>query len=453
MLVTVFVGCLIPLIRNPNFYYWDDTAAAFMPMWQRIGGDILSGRSPFFQLDMWRGGNVLGEANTGLWNPVTLLLMIVTHPLDDVATGITIGKFVLFLIAAGGVFLLARNYGASPWMAAVAGAVFPLSGWVLYMNGTSWLNELAINAFAPWAWWAVRRAMQRGGRGWSIPVAAFCGYLTYSVGDPYGLLALAAVFLAVGVEVAVARRWRELWWLVLLGIGLVLLAVIIFLPFVLTSSVGFRADSGIGCVRPALPDVPRYVPRMVRVAGAALVAVAYPRGLEIARWRHRIRARLSPARARSKPVGDVPVARPSSSVPLPCSDHLPRGCYVEWDSTEQARTPMGFVRSYHARRRVAGILGHAPAMEMARIDHCAGRRLPLGFSQMGRCASPRICHPGGGEHCHARRSSGHRARKRERCRLQFSALPVGDDRAVLELSRTYSADCRFHGDGSQPGSG
>jgi hypothetical protein len=87
--------------------------------------------------------------------------------------------------------------------------------------------------------------VKRQGRGWSIPVAAATGYLTFSVGDPYGLLALAFVFAAVGVEIVLRRQYRELLWLVLLGVATALLAVVVFLPFVFTASVGVRASSGI----------------------------------------------------------------------------------------------------------------------------------------------------------------------------------------------------------------
>ncbi|MGN6197330.1 hypothetical protein [Humibacter sp.] len=244
-LVTVLIGALLPLLRVANFYYWDDSAAVAMPVWQRIGSAVLSGQAPFLYLDMWRGGNLIAEAATGMWNPVMVALMVITHPIDDVGLAIGIAKIALFLIMAGGVYLLARSYRAKPWLAAIAGAVIPLSGWALFMNGTAWINETAINAFLPWAWWALRWAVRKRGRGWSIPLAAVMGYLTFSVGDPYGLLALAFVFAAVGIEVLIRRSYRDLWWLLSLGVGMVLLAVVVFLPFVFTASVGVRVDSGI----------------------------------------------------------------------------------------------------------------------------------------------------------------------------------------------------------------
>lgn len=245
MLGAVLIGAAIPAIRNPNFYFWDDTAAVAVGVWQRIGQQVLAGELPFLQLDMWRGGNFIAEAATGMWNPVMLGLMVVTSPLDDMALAITIAKIALFLLAAGGVYLLARGYGASPWIAAVAGAVLPLSGWALFMDGTSWINGTAITAFTPWAWWALRRAYLHGFRSGAVAVAVVAGYVLASVGNPYGMVTLAAAFLAVAVEAILQRRRAEILWLVGLGVALVLMSIVIYLPFLLTSSVGFRAQSGI----------------------------------------------------------------------------------------------------------------------------------------------------------------------------------------------------------------
>jgi hypothetical protein len=243
MVLVVVVGSIIPLIRTPNFYFWDDTAGVAVGVWQRIGEQVLQGSLPFLQLDMWRGGNFIAEAATGMWNPVMLALMVGTHPLDDIAVAITISKIVLFVIAAIGVYLLARGYGASPWMSALVGAVLPLSGWALFMDGTSWINGTAITAFTPLAWWAIRRSYLKRFTPWSIVVAVVFSYLLVSVGNPYGMLTLAVVFLALAVEAFLNRRGRDIWWLVGIGFSVLLLSIVIYLPFLMTSSVGFRADS------------------------------------------------------------------------------------------------------------------------------------------------------------------------------------------------------------------
>lgn len=245
MLVTTLVGSVLPLIRTPNFYFWDDTAAVAVGVWQRIAQSVLAGQLPFLEPDMWRGGNFAAEAATGMWNPVMLFLMVATHPIDDVAVAITLAKLCLFLITAGGVYLLARSYGAPEWTAAVAGAALALSGWAIFMDGSSWINGTAITAFTPWAWWALRRAVLLGYGPWSVVLAAFFAYLVPSTGNPYGVLSLAVIFLALAIETVVTGRARRIVPLVAIGAGVLLLVVVVYLPFVFTSAYGNRANSGI----------------------------------------------------------------------------------------------------------------------------------------------------------------------------------------------------------------
>ncbi len=245
MLGATLVGSLLPLIRTPTFYYWDDTAGVAVGVWQRIAENVISGTPPFLQIDMWRGGNFIAEAATGMWNPVMLGLMVGTYPLDDVGIAITVAKFVLFLLTSGGVYVLARSFGATPWLAAVAGTTLALSGWALFMDGSSWINGTAITALTPWAWWALRRCYLGGFRPGGIIVAAIFAYLVPSTGNPYGVLTLAVVFLAVAVEAILARRPKALLWLAAIGAGVVLTVVVVYLPFLLTSSYGVRTASGI----------------------------------------------------------------------------------------------------------------------------------------------------------------------------------------------------------------
>lgn len=245
MLVTTLIGSVLPLIRTPNFYFWDDTAGVAVGVWQRIAQSVLAGQLPFLEPDMWRGGNFAAEAATGMWNPVMLFLMVVTHPIDDVAVAITLAKICLFLITAGGIYLLARSYGAPEWTAAVAGTALALSGWAIFMDGSSWINGTAITAFTPWAWWALRRTMLLEYRPWSVAVAAFFAYLVPSTGNPYGVLSLAVVFLALAIEAVVTGRARRIVPLVAIGAGVLLQVIVVYLPFVFTSAYGNRANSGI----------------------------------------------------------------------------------------------------------------------------------------------------------------------------------------------------------------
>ncbi|ALE92680.1 hypothetical protein AOC05_10790 [Arthrobacter alpinus] len=240
MLVVVAVGVIMPLRNSFNFYYWDDTAGAAVGVWQRIAEQILAGHLPLLQIDMWRGGNFAAESATGLFNPVMVGLMLGTYPIDNLALAISVAKFALFFIMAIGAYFLARAYGARPWASAIMGAVLPISGYNLFMDGTAWINGTAIMAFTPWLWWSVKRYVE--GRT-PIFVVVLMVYLLGSTGNPYGLLAAAAVIAACCIEAGIQKNWKAFRTIVLAGALGALACVLIYLPFVLTSSVGVRADS------------------------------------------------------------------------------------------------------------------------------------------------------------------------------------------------------------------
>lgn len=238
MLGTVTLAAALPLLRNTIFYFWDDTAAAAVPQWRRIAETVLSGELPLFHVDMWRGGNFAAEMATGIWNPVVVLLAVGTYWIDNMALAITVAKTVFLLITSSGVYLLAREYQARPGLAAVVGTAMPLSGYSFFMDTTSWINALMVTAFLPWVWFTGRRALRRGG---SLLWVVLAGYLCCSVGNPYGFLGAGLVFFALIVETLALRRRVMALGLAGAGIAVLLLNVMVFLPFLLTSSEGFRA--------------------------------------------------------------------------------------------------------------------------------------------------------------------------------------------------------------------
>lgn len=240
MLAVVAVGVALPLLVNRGFYYWDDTAAVAVPWYRRIAEDVLAGQLPLLQVDMWRGGNLAAEAATGFWNPVVLGAAIATLPVANLAVAITLMKAAFLAIMAGGTYLLAREYGAGQWPAAAVGAALPLAGYTLFVDGTSWVNGLLISAFTPWVWWAARRAVR--GRG-SFVWVVLAGYLCGSVGNPYGVLTAAVAMGAVLVEGGVTGHLHRLPGLVVAGVAVLLTNLVVYLPFVLTSSVTYRSGS------------------------------------------------------------------------------------------------------------------------------------------------------------------------------------------------------------------
>jgi hypothetical protein len=242
MLGVVLAGVLAPLLRAPTFYYWDDTAGAAVGAWRHIGDSLLDGRLPLLSLELWRGGNYAAEASFGLYNPPMLALHLLTRPIDDLAIVTVVIKAFFFLTLALGAYLLCRAYGARPWPSALAGTILPLSGFTLWMEGAAWVTGLVVTATLPWVWFTAKRALDGNG---SLVWAVIAGYVCASVSNPYGLLVCGIVFAGLMAEGLLRRLGRRVVELAVAGVCVALLAVPSFLPFILSSSVSYRANSGI----------------------------------------------------------------------------------------------------------------------------------------------------------------------------------------------------------------
>lgn len=240
MLAVVGIAAALPLLRNAIFYYWDDTASAVVPVWRRIGEAVLDGRLPIMEPDMWRGGGFAAEASTGIFNPLMVAVAVATYGIDNMALAITIAKLFFILGMALGSYLLARAYGIRPWLAAAMGASVPLASQTFFWDASSWTYSLMATALIPWVWWTLHRAVHSGGS-WLWVVVA--GYLCVSLGNPYGLLAIGVIMLAFVVESWVVRKRDRILGLFLSGGAIALFSVPVFLPLLLSSSVGFRAES------------------------------------------------------------------------------------------------------------------------------------------------------------------------------------------------------------------
>ncbi len=255
--VAAFVGIVaqLPLIRNRIFYYWDDSAAAFLPHWFRIGTELRNGNWPMLAPDVWMGGNFLSEVQLSLWNPVSLANYVLVSVLPDLAVAATLVKTEFLVLLAVGTYLLAREYGAKRGAAAAVATALPFSGYTLFFDASAWVAGLIGFAWLPWVWWAARRV----GRGRSNPLLLLVlGYLAMSVGSPYGALGVVVILLGVAIELLVRKNWRGLVKVVVTG-GLVgMSTLVVFLPLLGSSSVTWRTDSKLdndGFLVPALSDL------------------------------------------------------------------------------------------------------------------------------------------------------------------------------------------------------
>ena len=240
MVGSVLLAAVLPVLGARGFYLAGDSAAAWLPAGRRIGDLLLAGESHLMDPTAWRGGNFVAEAGHGLWNPVVLLLDATVLQLDDLAVAATIVKAVYMLILSVGVYLLAREYGATAWPSALAGLAVPVAGFTLWMDAATWTPNLVSFAFFPFVWLTARRlGRDAGGPIWLVLAGALC----VSAGNPYSNVIVGVVVIGVAIEQWLQRSERALARAVALGLSLTaiaLLAVFVYLPFRETSSVGFR---------------------------------------------------------------------------------------------------------------------------------------------------------------------------------------------------------------------
>ncbi|WP_086820883.1 hypothetical protein [Allokutzneria sp. NRRL B-24872] len=263
--VAVLVAVLsqIPVLINRVFYYWDDSAAQFLPMWYRLGQRLMSGDFPLLlDTEAWIGGNLTAEAMFGVWNPVNLLNYLLVANFDDLASAGAVVKAEFMVILALGVYFLAREYGASRWAASAVAVALPFSGFTLYFEASIWIAGLMAFAWVPHFWWAARKlARGRIGTIWPFLFGALC----VTVGNPYGLLGVGLVLLVLMIEF---RARKVIVRLFALGATVGGVALLVFLPLLGNSGVSWRNSKELfnnAQLVPALQDylsasLPSYVP-------------------------------------------------------------------------------------------------------------------------------------------------------------------------------------------------
>ncbi|MFH8250743.1 hypothetical protein ACH3VR_10295 [Microbacterium sp. B2969] len=264
----VAVISLLVKLSWPRFTFWGDNAESFFPLWHMYGESIRAGSPALFQADGWTGGNVIGEAAYGLFNPV----VIVNSVLVSLTDRLSLASFLVmteFLCLFGiGVYLLARSYGARRAAAFVVGVIMPFAGYTLYYEAGNWASGLMSAVWVTWFWWGAHE-LAAGRRG---PLAAIVtGVLAVTVGSPYAVLGILVVLFGLAVESVAKRRWGALGWLVGMGaaVGLAVVAVYIPLLAALPDTVrnGGGAFGNQNYLTPGMGDLlgmssPSFLPRM-----------------------------------------------------------------------------------------------------------------------------------------------------------------------------------------------
>jgi len=236
--VIVGFAALLPLLFNRRFYFYADTQDGAYGIWYDIGRSVLSGEWPLFSVDGWMAGNHVAEGQWGLWNPLILGISVFVYLVPNAVISTTIIKIAFLMFAAGGAYLMTRSYEGNRPLAFVAGVAAPLAGFTLFMDAPSWVTNLFVWAFFPWVLWALRRMLWDGG-GMLLPIVL--GFLLVSIGYVHGTILLIALYLAIGIEIAVRRQWSRLLPVLYVGVIHGLTALTVYLPGVLSASVSARS--------------------------------------------------------------------------------------------------------------------------------------------------------------------------------------------------------------------
>lgn len=281
LLVTGLYG-LLPLLGSRDFYMRGDTAAQFAPTWFHLGELVRGGTWPTW-LDpaSFAGGNYAAEALFGIYNPLNALIWLAVSASPDLLVVVTAVKITVLMLLALGTYLLAREYDAVPWAAAVVATALPFSGFTLYWDAGSWPSGLIAFAYAPWVWWSFRRTLRGAGN----PVwAVLVGALAITQGNPYGTLAVVVVGLGLLVEGLLARNLRGVGRLVLVGLCVAAFLPLVYLPLLEASDLAARSSGPLfdnsGKLRPEAGDLlglsgPTYVPGIRAIVGPMQVPATY----------------------------------------------------------------------------------------------------------------------------------------------------------------------------------
>lgn len=188
MLSATALAIAIPLWLDPTFFFSDDMKQQHLPVMMEIGRRLREGSFPAVTDLSGFGGNLLGEYQYGLYNPVSLLIYLALPSFSNLGTAAALLAGSQYFILGSGVFVLALEVGSRPFAAVLAAVLMVTNLFLAYWFASAWLPGLIATAWLPWALAMLRKA-RRDPR--FIPLGAFAVYLVDASGWPHAVVALA----------------------------------------------------------------------------------------------------------------------------------------------------------------------------------------------------------------------------------------------------------------------
>lgn len=236
------VTAIVPLAFNNLHYFVDDSVNGAFGQWFHLGSSLREGRLPLLEPSVWSSGNLFAEGQWGFFNPLIILISVLSSLTTNAAVFTTIVKIIAIVVGALGAYALAREFGARPVFAFAAGSLAPFSGFTTYFDAPSWVTGLFAWSLLTWSWTFVARLA----RGASGPIPSFVfGYLLISIGYVHGTIALALIIAVTAAVRMSKKQWDALRRVLLLGVALGLVAVAVHITSLLTASVTNRGGNAI----------------------------------------------------------------------------------------------------------------------------------------------------------------------------------------------------------------
>jgi hypothetical protein len=282
VVVATAVFGTIPHLVTKWFYQRGDTAVQFAPTWYHLGHLTRDGVYPaWLDPNTWAGGNYAAEALFGIYDPLNLPVWLYMSASSDLMVSTFVVKLCFLVLLALGTYFLAREYDAAPWAAAAVAVALPFSGFTLFWDAGSWASGLIAFSYTPWVWLGLRRVR----RGASNPFWGFVvGALAVTQGNPYGVLALVVIGVALVLEGLLDGDRTGVLKLAGAGACAALVLPLVYLPLLGTSSLTVRSLGALiantGKMQPAPGDLlqlsmPTSVPPIEAILGRMAVPATF----------------------------------------------------------------------------------------------------------------------------------------------------------------------------------
>jgi hypothetical protein len=192
---------LIPWLFRERFYFHDDVQHQHLPIFLHIGRLLRAGETPILSLGNFTSGNLLGEYQFALLNPVSLALYTALPSIPSLTTAALVLACFYYGVLASGTYVLARSYDVERSGAVLAALVIASNNLISYWFASSWFPVFVSIAWLVWAWAFLVRA-ERSRVDWLLAVVF--SYLTITSGWPQTTIVLGSVGLLAAVQ-----AWRS----------------------------------------------------------------------------------------------------------------------------------------------------------------------------------------------------------------------------------------------------